>query len=121
VVHGQVRTKLALRYQDLGEQHVKNIAEPVRVLRVLMDGAIPAPNPAERIVGTKRHMLLAAIGVLLLAAIIYGVVKRRSPGGPIAEQPSANARTIRSIAVLPLDNFSGDPNQDYFADGIRAE
>src|SRR5215831_13267770 len=34
VVHGQVRTKIGLRYQDLGEQHVKNIAEPVRVLRV---------------------------------------------------------------------------------------
>ncbi len=121
VVHGQVRTKLALRYQDLGEQHVKNIAEPVRVLRVLMDGAIPAANPAKRIAGTKRHMLLAAIGVLLLAAIIYGVVKWRSPGGPIAEQPSANARTIRSIAVLPLDNFSGDPNQEYFADGMTDE
>src|SRR6516225_67801 len=42
VVHGQVRTKLPLHYQDLGEQNVKNIAEPVRVLRVLMDGAIPA-------------------------------------------------------------------------------
>src|SRR6516225_3291841 len=42
VVHGQVRTKLSLHYQDLGEQNVKNIAEPVRVLRVLMDGAIPA-------------------------------------------------------------------------------
>ena len=42
VVHGQVRTKPALRYQDLGKQHVKNIAEPVRVLRVLMDGTIPA-------------------------------------------------------------------------------
>ena len=119
VVHGQVRAKLALRYQDLGEQHVKNIAEPVRVLRVLMDGAIPA-NPAERIAGTKSRMLLAA-GVLLLAVIIYGVVKWRSPGGPVAEQPSANARPIRSIAVLPLDNFSGDPNQEYFADGMTDE
>ena len=121
VVHGQVRTKLALRYQDLGERYVKNIAEPVRVLRVLMDGTIPAANPAKTIAGTKRHMLLAVIGVLLLAVIIYGVVKWRSPGGQIAQQPSANARTIRSIAVLPLDNFSGDPNQEYFADGMTDE
>ena len=120
VVHGQVKTRLALRYQDLGEQHVKNIAEPVRVLRVLMDGAIPAANPAERIAGTRRH-IVAALGVLLLGVIIYGVVKWRSHGGPIAEQPSANARTIRSIAVLPLDNFSGDPNQEYFADGMTDE
>jgi adenylate cyclase len=75
LVHGQVRSKLALRYQDLGEQHVKNIAEPVRVLRVPTDGAIPAQNMAKRVGDTKHHMLLAATGVLMLAAIIYGGVK----------------------------------------------
>jgi adenylate cyclase len=121
VVHGQVRTKLSLRYQDLGQQHVKNIAEPVRVLRVLMDGAIPAENPAERIAGTKSHLLLAAIGLLLFAASVYGVAKWKLLGRQIAEQLSPNARTIRSIAVLPLDNFSGDPNQEYFADGMTDE
>jgi len=121
VVHGQVRTKLALRYQDLGEQHVKNIADPVRVLRVLMNGAIPAANPAERIAGTKRHLLLAGIVVLLLAAIIYAVVKWKSLVPTIREEPAAKTRVIRSLAVLPLDNFSGDPNQEYFADGMTDE
>jgi adenylate cyclase len=121
VVHGQIRTKLALRYQDLGEQHVKNIADPVRVLRVLMDGAIPAANPAERIAGMKGHMLLAAISVLLLAAISYGVVKWKSLVPTISEEPAAKTRVIRSLAVLPLDNFSGDPNQEYFADGMTDE
>jgi len=122
VVHGQVRTKLALGYQDLGQRHVKNIAEPVRVLRVLMDGTIPA-NRAESIVGTKRHMVLAGIGVgaVLLAAMIYGVVKWKAPTRPIAGRASANPQMIRSIAGLPLDNFSGDPNQEYFADGMTDE
>jgi adenylate cyclase len=115
VVHGQIRTKLALRYQDLGEQHVKNIAEPVRVLRVLIDRTIPAAIPAKTVAVAKRHMLLGAIGVLLVAAIIYGIVKG------IAEQWSVDARVIRSIAVLPLDNFSGDPNQEYFVDGMTDE
>jgi adenylate cyclase len=121
VVHGQVRTKLELRYQDLGEQHVKNIAEPVRVLRVLTDGAIPAANTAKRVGDTKHHMLLAAIGVLMLAAIIYGGVKWKALNRPMAEQPSASFRAIRSIAILPLDNFSGDSNQEYFADGMTDE
>jgi adenylate cyclase len=121
VVHGQIRTKLALRYQDLGERYVKNIAEPVRVLRVLMDGTIPAANPAERIAGMKGHMLLAAISVLLLAAISYGVVKWKSLVSTISEEPAAKTRVIRSLAVLPLDNFSGDPNQEYFADGMTDE
>src|SRR5438067_10548223 len=38
-VHEQVRDKLALRYEDRGEQTVKNIARPVHVWRVLLDGS----------------------------------------------------------------------------------
>jgi adenylate cyclase len=121
VVHGQVRTKLSLRYQDLGQQRVKNIAEPVRVLRVLTDGTMPTLSPAERVGGSKRHMLVAASGGLLVAAIIYGVVRWKPLGRPAAEAPSANVQAIRSIAVLPLDNFSGDPKEDYFADGMTDE
>src|SRR5215469_12293232 len=49
VVHGQVKAKLALHFQDLGEQRVKNIAEPVRVLRVLLVGAMPAVTSAQTI------------------------------------------------------------------------
>src|SRR5712692_9474346 len=37
-VHEQLGNKLALGYQDLGEQAVKNIAKPVRVLRVMLEG-----------------------------------------------------------------------------------
>jgi len=37
VVHDQVKNKLALSYEDLGEQTVKNIAEPVRVWRVVLE------------------------------------------------------------------------------------
>ena len=40
--------------------------------------------------------------------------------GPAAPAP-AGATVIRSIAVLPLDNYSGDPNQDYFAEGMTDE
>src|SRR5712671_968993 len=38
IVHDQVSTKLALNYADLGEQVVKNIVQPVRVFRVLLNG-----------------------------------------------------------------------------------
>ena len=64
VVHSQVRTKLALRYQNLGEQHVKNIAEPVRVLHILMNGAVPAANQPHTIAGARHRVGLAAIGLL---------------------------------------------------------
>jgi adenylate cyclase len=41
-VYDQIETKLALSYEYLGEQTVKNIAKPVRVFRVLMDAAAAA-------------------------------------------------------------------------------
>jgi adenylate cyclase len=118
VVHGQIRTKLPLHYQDLGNQHVKNITEPVRALRVLMDGAIPAAIPSRRVGGASRNLVRAVIGALMVAAVIYGIVKWKLPAPSIVERSSADARVITSIAVLPLDNFSGDPNQEYFADGM---
>src|SRR5215813_12122450 len=42
VVYQQIKNKLALAYEDLGEQRLKNIAEPVRVWRVVMDDAAAA-------------------------------------------------------------------------------
>src|SRR6202158_380443 len=47
-VHDQIKNKLALSYEDLGEQRVKNIAEPVRVFRVLLDGPTPSRRATRR-------------------------------------------------------------------------
>ncbi|MFZ0887760.1 MAG: hypothetical protein WA005_04850, partial [Candidatus Binataceae bacterium] len=55
------------------------------------------------------------------AALAYGVARWKSSAPGSAEQPAPQARVIRSIAVLPLDNFSGDPAQEYFADGMTDE
>jgi adenylate cyclase len=49
IVHDQVSNKLALNYDDLGEQSVKNIAKPVRVFRVLLNGAMPAHRKTQRV------------------------------------------------------------------------
>ena len=57
-----------------------------------------------------RHWLLvsAALGVLFVAVVFY--VLDRSPGP-----------NIRSLAVLPLQNLSGDSGQEYFVDGMTDE
>jgi adenylate cyclase len=52
-VHEQVRDKLALGYEDRGEQTVKNITRPVRVWRVLLDGSA-SPRPELRR-APRRH------------------------------------------------------------------
>jgi len=51
-VYDHVSTKLALGYNDLGDQSVKNIAKPVRVWRVLLDGTASAGATTQRI---PRH------------------------------------------------------------------
>ena len=54
-------------------------------------------------------------GGVLLAR--YGFLRRALRAPAVAVAPAS----IRSIAVLPLDNYSGDPNQDYFAEGMTDE
>ena len=58
----------------------------------------------------RRWLALAGIGVLGLLAAAYVISRGRSGN---AAQPK-----IRSLAVLPLKNLSGDPAQEYFADGM---
>ena len=85
-VYDQATGKLAVRFEDLGEQVVKNIARPVRVYRAVLTNG-DSVRPAEMPPADNETETLA-----------------------LPDKPS--------IAVLPFDNLSGDPEQDYFADGV---
>ena len=65
-----------------------------------------------------RTIPLAAwlTGAIVLIAVVLAVVQFRRPDA-VGETPSA-APAIRSLVVLPLDNFSADPEQEYFSDGM---
>jgi TolB-like protein/Tfp pilus assembly protein PilF len=68
----------------------------------------------------RAVVVTAAIGAIALAAIVLGVARWRSTT-PATTGRSRASRRIRSIAVLPLENLSGDPTQEYFADGMTDE
>ena len=95
-VHDQVRDRLPFAFEDLGEQQVKNIARPVRVYRVGPKRPLPNPPPQAG-EGSARSARVGVSDAVL----------------PLPDKPS--------IAVLPFQNLSGDPEQEYFADGMVEE
>jgi serine/threonine-protein kinase len=69
--------------------------------------------------GRRRVARFAAIGAFLAAVIVIAALAVR----PLRERLFRGAASgpIQSIAVLPLENFSHDPEQEYFADGMTEE
>jgi adenylate cyclase len=86
--------RLDLAFENIGEQALKNISRPVRVYRVRSESPLPDPPP------------LAGEGSARVAA-------PEPPPLPFPDKPS--------IAVLPFANMSGDPEQEYFVDGMVEE
>jgi len=81
--------------------------------------ALAAP-PAAAARSARSRLGWAVVAVALVAVAGYAAV-RSGILGPAAEPDAAKPEGIHSIAVLPLDNYSGDPAQDYFAEGITDE
>jgi TolB-like protein/DNA-binding winged helix-turn-helix (wHTH) protein/Tfp pilus assembly protein PilF len=104
-------------YRFIGPIETQDKPATLRVPLVSPGPAPPAPrNRLNRLHITLKHAL--ALSVLVLAGLLTGlyVYSRRS------HTPSGNVvPAIHSIAVLPLKNLSGDPAQEYFADGMTEE
>src|SRR6202011_1886572 len=66
-VHEEIGDKLALGYEDLGEQAVKNIAKPVRVFRLLAEAGAVTPGKSQK--AARRYLWRGAFSLLGLAII----------------------------------------------------
>jgi TolB-like protein/class 3 adenylate cyclase/Flp pilus assembly protein TadD len=122
-VYDQVRGKLALTFEDAGERQVKNIEQPVRMYQLHIPGAPSraAAKPVRRpaITNPRRWIVrgVAAFLILLGAGVAWWIGPPFFPGHGAG---STEAPRL-SIVVLPFNNLSGDPGQEYFADGITED
>lgn len=122
----QVRDKLAFRFEDCGQQTVKNIARPIRVYRFAAEGAAMAPlapaAPAAPAPRSRRRFAAIGAAALLFAVIAAGAWFALPVFTSLgADRPPSLGTPRLSIAVLPFANLSGDKEQDYFADALTED
>jgi adenylate cyclase len=123
-VERQIRNALEARFEKLAPTELKNISVPMDLFRIVL--------PWERSTGTRKEVgtpqshvenrkskiTWIAIAALLLLAGVGWWFTRPFKEGLRTALPTADQK---SIAVLPFENLSRDPENTYFADGVQEE
>jgi adenylate cyclase len=131
-VRDQVRDKMPVAFDDLGEQQVKNIARPVRAFGLGPNAIAAAPDlPQSAGIAATRHGHAGMFAAFIVALSIAGagcawwllaaptIISRQAEDVAAPAAPVAQARA--SIAVLPFTSPTADGDSDYFADGLTEE
>ncbi|MEY2485395.1 MAG: hypothetical protein QOH39_1043 [Verrucomicrobiota bacterium] len=121
-VERQVRNALEARFEKLAPTELKNISVPMDLFRIVLPwekksevrGHKSAVRERAAAPASRRFALIGGLVLLLIVGIgwWWTTKPRRMPASP------ETTGRISSLAVLPFKNYSGEPNQEFFADGM---
>src|SRR5215472_10312886 len=124
-VRGAVKSRIAAKFDNLGAQRVKNIADPVHAFAVVAPTAAHFGSPQRMSRPTRRVAWIACVAILTVVGLALAwkyFAPVSTPTATATMQPPAVAVGGKpSIAVLPFDNMSGDADKAYFADGMTED
>ena len=129
-VERQIRSTLEARLEKLAPTQLKNISIPMDLFRVILPWEKRAPivaQPAREPTQASRKFLWTALAVLCALMIGLGwwwadhPRKTASPPAATAASSAAAEIPAKSIAVLPFENLSRDPDNAFFTEGVQDE
>jgi TolB-like protein len=120
-VERQIRNALEARFEKLAPTELKNISVPMDLFRIVLpwekgSEVTSQKSQVRQISSNKKWVAIAVVAVLAFGIIWWSLSRAHNNLASRAVEVSA-----KSIAVLPFENLSRDPDNAYFADGIQDE
>jgi adenylate cyclase len=125
-VERQIRNAVETRFEKLAPTELKNISVPMDLFRIVLPWERRAPSvakspPKSKPISRKFAYSALVLALLLIIGIGWWRTQSRKTATSAAAPSTAHAGNQKSIAVLPFDNLSRDPDNAFFTEGVQEE